>query len=108
MVAALIMLITLPFINALLPVPLFYSLLAITILSIIAGMTSIYIKWSNIIDELISVLAVIIFEYYAVIYYLQYSWTSPLFIINQILALNFLIALYYATKNLSVTAHPLV
>ncbi len=100
MAGAILMLITLPFINPILPIPLFISLLAITILGIVAGLTSLYAKWSMIVDEVIAALAVIIFEYYAVTYYVEYSWNSSLFLINQLLALNFLIALYFATKNL--------
>lgn len=97
---AIIMLLSLPFLNSLLPVPLFYSLLAIIILSLVAGFTSPRKTWAIIVDEIIATVAVLVFEYYAVGYYLQYTALSGLFIVNQLLALNFLVALYYNTKTL--------
>lgn len=100
LIGAVIMLLTLPFLNPLLPVPLFYSLLAIIVLSLVAGLTSPVKTWAIFLDELIAVTAVLIFEYYAVGYYVQYSWESSLFIVNQLLAFDFLFALYYNTKTL--------
>ena len=99
------MLVTLPFVNALLPVPLFYSLLAIIILSLVAGFMRPGKVWTIVIDEIITIAAVLIFEYYAVDYYAIYSFGNWLFIMNQLLALDFLIALYFNTKTLrSMTA----
>ena len=103
LVGALVMLISLPFLNSLLPVPLFYSLLAIIVLSLVAGFTSPVKKWAIIINELLAILAVLAFEYYAVGYYVQYAGWSWLFAVNQLLALNFLVALYYNTKTLRET-----
>jgi hypothetical protein len=100
LLGAIIMLVTLPFLNALLPVSLFYSLFAIVVLSLVAGLTSPRKMWAIGLDEVIAVFAVMVFEYYAVSYYLEYSASSPLFIVNQLLALNFLVALYYNTKTL--------
>lgn len=57
-------------------------------------------KWAAAINEITSVIAVVVFEYYAVAYYIKFSAQSWPFVINQILALNFLVALYYSTKTL--------
>lgn len=97
---AIVMLLALPFLNYLLPIPLFCSLLAIIILSVVAGFTSPWRKWAIVMDEVIAIVAVLIFEYYAVNYYVKYSAASSLFLINQLLALDFLIALYFNTKTL--------
>ena len=97
---AIIMLLTLPFLNPLLPIPLFCSLLAILFLSLIAGFTSPAKMWAIVLNEVIAILAVLIFEYYAVGYYIAYSAGSSIFIVSQLLALDFLIALYYNTKTL--------
>lgn len=97
---AIVMLLSLPFLNPLLPIPLFYSLLAIIVLSIVAGFTSPRKRWAIAIDEIIAIVAVLAFEYYAVGYYVQYAGWSWLFIVNQLLALDFLVALYFNTKTL--------
>ncbi len=97
---AILMLLTLPFLNALLPVPLFYSLLIIIVLSLVAGFTSPVKRWAIALNEAIAIIAVLSFEYYAVTYYVMYSAGSSLFLVNQLLALDFLIALYFNTKTL--------
>jgi len=96
---AVIMLLTLPVLNPLLPVSIFYSLLAIIALSLVAGFTTPAKKWTIMLDEMIATVAVLVFEYYAVNYYIEYSAGSSLFIVNQVLAFDFLVALYYNTKT---------
>lgn len=97
---AIVMLLGLPFFNAILPVDIFYSLLAIIILSLVAGFTSPRKTWAIAVDEIIAIVAVLAFEYYAVGYYIQYAGWSWIFAISQLLALDFLVALYYNTKTL--------
>lgn len=100
LLAAVIMLITLPFLNPSLPVPLVFSILVILLIGIVAGVTNPLQKGTAIITTGISSIALVVFEYYAVSTYLVSSFTNLLFIINQILALIFLFALYYSTKTL--------
>lgn len=100
LLAAVIMLITLPFLNPNLPVPLILSILIILTIGLVAGITNPLQKSTAVITTGISSIALVVFEYYAVTTYLTYSFTSLLFIVNQILALIFLFALYYSTKTL--------
>jgi len=97
---AIIMLLTLPVLNPLLPLPIFDSLLTIIILSLVAGLTSPRKKWTLFVNEIIAIGAVIAFEYYAVNYYIAYSAESTIFLVNQLLAVIFLFALYYNTKTI--------
>ena len=94
------MLLSLPLLNPLLPVPVFYSLFLIIAFSVVAGFTSPSTTWALWLNEGIAIIAVIVFEYYAVQYFNVYSPSSALFLVTQFLALNFLIALYYNTKTL--------
>ncbi len=96
---ATIMLIALPLLNSFIPFPIAVSLFAIIILIVMAGFMSPGRNWVIILNEVIIIVAILIFEYYAVNYYISYSWSSPLFIVDQVLAINFLFALYYNTKT---------
>ena len=96
---AIVMVITLPFLNTLLPFSIFTSLIVIIALSFVAGITTPLERWAPLLNEITSVISVLVFEYYAVLYYNEYG-ISLIFIVNQVLALNFLTALYYSTKNL--------
>ena len=98
--AAVIMLVTLPFLNPNLPVPLIFSILIILSIGLVAGVTNPLQKSTSFITTGISAIALIVFEYYAVTTYINTSYTNILFIVNQILALIFLFALYYSTKTL--------
>lgn len=100
LLAAVIMLITLPFLNPNLPVPLILSILIILTIGLVAGVTNPLQKSTSAITTGISSIALVVFEYYAVTTYLASSFTNLLFIVNQILALIFLFALYYSTKTL--------
>ncbi len=100
LLGAVIMLITLPFLNPNLPVPLVISILIILTIGLVAGVTNPLQKSTAFITTLISSIALIVFEYYAVTTYLNDSFANLLFIVNQILALIFLFALYYSTKTL--------
>lgn len=99
-VAAIIMLVTLPFLNRNLPIPLFGSILAILAFGTFAGFTNPVQKNTAIINACVSIVALIIFEYYAAQTYFEFSYGNLMFIVNQILAIIFLFALYYSTKTL--------
>lgn len=99
MLAALVMVLSLPLINNLLPVNTFISILIILGLGFLAGLTNPEQKWTVVLDTIIALVALSIFEYYAIGAFLDGSVTDPLFYINQLLAIIFLFALYYSTKS---------
>ena len=98
--AAVIMLVGLPFFNARLPVHTIVSLAAIIVIGLFAGLTNPVKRWPVFIDTLISIIGTLVFEYYAVAYYQSYGIGDPLFWGNQILAIIFVVALYFSTKTL--------
>jgi hypothetical protein len=102
-VAAVFMVVTLPiFYFTDIHEPLAFSLGAIVILGVAAGLTSPGILLSVAINLCISIVGFFFFEYYAV----RASLYSPFFFTNQILALLFLIALYYSIKTLRGWGNP--
>lgn len=99
LLAAAIMLISLPFLNNNLPVPLIFSITTILSIGVLAGFTNPLQRTTAIINTGVSAISLVTFEYYAVNYYLDFS-LSEMFVVNQILAFIFLFALYYSTKTL--------
>lgn len=102
--AATIMLFSLPFIQKMLDIPLVLSLLAILILVLAAGLTSPYRPISAIVNIVVSVISLFVFEYYAVLSWQQAQILQSgayvfLFVINQILTLSFLYSLYLSLKT---------
>ena len=97
---AIIIMLSLPFFSDLLPVPVFVSIASILTLGFAAGLTNPTQMWVVIVNTIISASALVIFEYYAVANYLSDSIRYVLSLINQILAIVFLIALYYSVKTL--------
>lgn len=95
----LIMLLTLPFFNNLLPVPAFISIIAILVISIVAGLTSPSKSWTAIVNTGTSVVGLAVFEYHAVRAVALYGGDSALFLVNQFLSLAFFLALYLSTKT---------
>lgn len=96
---AFIMLVTQPFFNQQLPFSIPLSLLAITLLVFVAGLTNPRHRWLAIVNAVFSIIAVIIFGYFSVAAYVQYSPQSLIFWVDEILAIIFLIALYYSAKT---------
>lgn len=99
-VGALIMLVGLPFFNILLPVHVFFSILAIVIITVVAGIMNPIHKTMAIIELFVSIIALLIFEYYAVGYFTSFGRWHPLFLINQGLAILFFAAVYFSSKTL--------
>lgn len=99
MAGAILMLISLPFMSAFLSVPIYVSILASIAIGIFAGITNPLQVWVAVLNFTLSVIAVVMFEYAAVNGYQTYSLTHRTFWVNQILAVNFLVALYYSTKT---------
>jgi hypothetical protein len=100
MLAAIIMLITLPFLSGKLPVSIYVAILVILVIGILAGITNPLQKWISALNAVISIGALSVFEYYSVKAFIIYQGTTLYFITNQVLAFVFLIALYYSIKTL--------
>lgn len=99
MLGALIMIIALPFVNDLLPVPFFVSLFGVLGFALVAGITNPRQRWVGMLDLLFSAGAFLTFEYFALDAYLRFHFERPLFLINQLLAIVFFVALYFASKT---------
>jgi hypothetical protein len=100
MLAAIIMLITLPFLSSKLPVSIYVAILVILIISVLAGITNPLQKWISVLNAAIAVGASSVFEYYAVKSFVNNQVTTLYFVTNQVLAIVFLFALYYSIKTL--------
>ncbi len=100
MVAAAVMALMLPFLNQCLSVPVPLSLLSIVIIGVMAGLINPRHSSLALVNWGISIIALIVFEYHAVIAYRDYGWDSLIFATNQFLAVLFLIALYFSSKTL--------
>lgn len=100
LVGAIIMLLTLPFGPTITNVSSTMVLLVILLLSITAGITNPQQTWINIVNLGISLIAFIVFEYHALTndFPSKNELIVPFFI-NQILAIIFLIAIYYSVKT---------
>lgn len=99
LIGALIMSISLPFISELIEGYVHFSLFIIILLGLVAGLISPKRKLVISFNLIISLAAVGVFEYYAVDVYSTSSINNFFFWINQILAVNFLLALYYSSKT---------
>lgn len=97
--AAIFMLIMLPFMNRFLEVPLYISILIAIAISIFAGITNPVQKWVALFNFIIAIVGASLAEYQAVVGYNTYSFAHRTFWANQILAVIFLVALYYSTKT---------
>ncbi len=98
--AAFVMIATLPFFNNNLSLPPFFSIISIIILGLAAGLLEPRNKLAFVCNLIISILGVLIFEYYAIATYQVRSFTDAQFLVNQLLAIIFLFALYNSTKTL--------
>lgn len=94
--AAVIMLLFLPFYTDRIPFSYSASIFTIVFLGVIAGVTNPLQKWVIVLNTLISAGGVAVFEYMAIN---NYEFLSLFFWINQLLAVLFLIALYFNTKT---------
>ncbi len=97
--AAVIMAATLPLVARQVQESLAVSIVSIVIVSIAAGLSSPRYFWSAAFNVVVAVVALSAFEYYAVNTYLSSGMTF-FFWVNQVLALLFIIALYYGVKTL--------
>src|SRR3990167_687734 len=98
--AALLMLVILPVFRDRIPMPLFLSILAITVVGFFAGMTNPLQPWVFRSDLLISLIGFVSIEYFTVsIEGSRGIITDPFFFFNQVLAILFFFAFYFSTKT---------
>ena len=97
-VAAVIMLVGLPFVRDTLALPTYFSVIAILTLDFLAALANPKQRWVNWANTLTAAFAMVIFEFFAVRSY--ESQNAFFLVINQSLALLFLVAVYFNTKTL--------
>ncbi len=96
--AAFLMLLTLPFFNEELPVPTLVSLLGILVIGFSAAFTNPVTEFAPVLDFAVSAVGFAIFEYQTITGYAQ-AGPDMLFWINQVLAAIFLATFYLSTKT---------
>ncbi len=99
LLAAIVMLLSLPTLTEILPIPVYISIISIMALIFVAGLTNPVQKWVIILDVIMSAIGFLVFEYYAAKIFSQ-NIDFFLFLVNQILAAIFLFAFYFATKTM--------
>jgi len=97
--AAFIMLIGLPTIKSYLALPSIFSVAAILILGLVAGLTNPRQIWEAGLNAIISLAGFLVFESYAVMAYEKYSPTDKFFVANLALSLIFMLAIYFSVKT---------
>jgi hypothetical protein len=95
--AGLVMLVSLPFYHNLTQLPLIISIMIILGMGLLAGLTNPKVIYVIVFDVAISLCALFITEYFAVVYFHEQILYS---LINQGLAILFFISLYYSSKTL--------
>ncbi|MBI5798324.1 MAG: hypothetical protein HZB10_00125 [Candidatus Yonathbacteria bacterium] len=80
---------------------LFVGLFGVVGLTILAGLTSPKKRRVMFVDVFISAFMFLIFEYFAINAYVQYeSFTYNVFFFRQLIAIVYLVTLYYSTKTM--------
>jgi hypothetical protein len=102
--SAAVMLITYPFLSDLIPETPIFSIFAIVMIIMFAGLTNPRQVWVSVANMIISGAGLLIFGFYAVQFYAAYTAGSALFWVNQILVILFLLAFYFSVKTLRGTA----
>lgn len=100
--ASLLMLVSLPFFSELVPFGLGWSLGFIVLVVFGAGILNPLVRWVVAFNLVIAFCSTIIFEYQSIISYrnIVSGLDRNFFIVNQILALVFLVSTYYGAKSL--------
>jgi uncharacterized protein (DUF697 family) len=104
LVTGILMVITLPYFNSIVHVPVAISLIAILGLAILGGFLNPSQRWVIITDTIVSILGFAAFEYYAIQTYIKVTPDAHMSIIfywiNQIFALLFFLSVYLCVKTL--------
>ena len=103
-VGGLIMAVSYPFFHSLIHNLLALSIIGSIVLSVVGGLMNPLQKWVIFLSTIISIVAFISFEYYAIYAYINLPPTQELhvafFWTNQVLAVIFFLAAYLSTKTL--------
>ena len=94
---AIVMILVFPLYSAAIPAQPILNLVGIILLSVMAGLTSPRQAWTLVADVVVAIAAFAVFEYYAVFF--SRAGDTNLFIVNQLLALCFFIAMYFSIKT---------
>jgi len=97
-VGGILILVSMPFYNNIVPISPTLVTLAVIVLVLAAAITTRVKKWIIVVDSVLSAIFLIAFETYSVVYYLETGKVA--FIIRQAVAIIFLFALYYSVKTL--------
>lgn len=101
LVAALLMVGAYPLFYSFINVPHFLSILAVVIVVLLAGFQNPLHYFVPLINTLVAIIGFVLFEYKSTDVYLNADlYSLEFFLVNQILALLFLAALYYSSKTL--------
>lgn len=100
LLAAVIMLVGLPWFIQYLTVPTPISIIGMVVLVLAAGATNPVLRWTAYVNVSLSVIGFVVFESYAVRAFVEFSPSSKFFAANQLLALVFALAVYYSAKTL--------
>ena len=97
LLAAVLMLITLPFVTDMLNVPLWFSIVAIVAISIFAGLVSPKQPWVSWVNLVIGAVAFVIFEYETARAFRDgHAFMAA---INELLAILFVLSVYFNSKT---------
>jgi len=99
-IAALIMVLGLFHALAYLQLPTTLSIISIVVLVYAAGITNPSQVWPMYMDTVISTVGLLVFETYSVNIWRSQNYNTTLFILNEMLAVIFLFALFYSTRTL--------
>ncbi len=98
--SAVLMLATYPFLKDLIPETPVFSIFAIVMIVLFAGLTNPRQVWVAVANMILSGVGLLIFGFYAFQFYAAYTPSSSIFWVNQILGILFLIAFYFSVKTL--------
>lgn len=79
---------------------LFVGLFGVVGITILAGLTSRNNRFVMVLDTLIAAVMFLVFEYFAIDAFMQYGdFSHPIFFLRQLIAVTYLVILYYGTKT---------
>ena len=96
---AVVMLLSIPISGPLLFQNLFVGVIVALVLTLLAGLTNPRQRGVALISAIVSAVAFVLFEMAALQSFSMYNANTLLFFLQQILALNFLLALYFSIKS---------
>lgn len=99
MSAGFLMLISLPLFQGAIRLPTLFSIIAIVVLGLAAGLTNPKQASSAVINLAIALIGLIVFSYYSVNIFNEQQTAQGFFFINIVLAIAFLFATYYGVKT---------